>query len=478
MPEVTSTRSDAYDFAGWYGLGACLYADRVVVRDGRSPTGWRFRSSFYQTLRAFQRAYELHPATHRRLSSGGYEAVRRLFHTGGNQVRTGRAQAPDSGRFFGVPVWAGDSLALLTLRSDEVRAGEPPTMSAGRTQALRRLREMFHEVATAWRTADPGSASAREALAISLELLGDQSSLDTLRVARTLAVVPEEQLRLAAAEAWMRIKFALPYDLVGLRVARGLADSVLASRPAATGSEAPILASLAALTGRAALAASVIRGVSGEWRPPGPIAESAPALLAFASLGGPLDSVRALWRDVQLGIERLSLGERESERNEWLGRAATLVFPAAPTGEITDERITGDYLVDAQRAFARGDSAEVRRILGSIRGGGRSANPPESVTLDALFPEAWLLAALGETHEAINWIDPTLNALAQTAPRVFGDPARAGSLVRALALRAELAHRAGDQAGAARWARVVAVLWPNADEFLAPTVREMERLVM
>ena len=106
-----------------------------------------------------------------------------------------------------------------------------------------------------------------------------------------------------------------------------------------------------------------------------------------------------------------------------------------------------------------------------------SGSPPESVTLDALFPETWLLAALGDTREAISWIDPTLNALAQTAPRVFGDPARAGSLVRALALRAELAHRAGDQAGAARWARVVAVLWSNADGFLAPTVREMERLV-
>ena len=32
-----------HDFAAWYALGNCLRRDLVVIRDGRSPSGWRFR---------------------------------------------------------------------------------------------------------------------------------------------------------------------------------------------------------------------------------------------------------------------------------------------------------------------------------------------------------------------------------------------------------------------------------------------------
>src|SRR5439155_1746136 len=54
-------------------------------------------------------------------------------------------------------------------------------------------------------------------------------------------------------------------------------------------------------------------------------------------------------------------------------------------------------------------------------------------------------------------------------------PARAGSLVRAMALRADLAERVGDHAVAARWAAAVAAFWSDADPFLQPLVRRMRR---
>jgi hypothetical protein len=102
--------------------------------------------------------------------------------------------------------------------------------------------------------------------------------------------------------------------------------------------------------------------------------------------------------------------------------------------------------------------------------------PASDLTLDALFPEAWLLAALGKPREAIDWLDPTLGTLSASAPQAFVDPARAGALVRAMVLRADLAERVGDRAGAARWARIVTVLWANADSFLQPSVQRMDRL--
>jgi hypothetical protein len=51
------------------------------------------------------------------------------------------------------------------------------------------------------------------------------------------------------------------------------------------------------------------------------------------------------------------------------------------------------------------------------------------------------------------------------------------TLVRGMALRAELAAQAGDTAGSRRWAQHVVTLWSNADQELRPTVQKMQKLV-
>ena len=102
--------------------------------------------------------------------------------------------------------------------------------------------------------------------------------------------------------------------------------------------------------------------------------------------------------------------------------------------------------------------------------------PPAEVVFDALYPEAWLIAAVDGPRASADWLDPTLNALATTDPEVFADVTRAGSLVRAMVLRAELAEKMGDRATAARWAHVVVTLWSGADSFLKPAVERMEHL--
>ena len=467
---------DPYDFASWYALGNCLSRDDVVQRDNLSQSGWRFRSSYQQAIRAYVRAFQLLPSIHRSLRGDSYESVRQLLMTGGNNVRLGRALAPDTTTFVARPVWQGDTLVLLPYPR-EATAG-PEVVPEAVNVATRHQRELFHEVATAWVTAFPRSADALEALAVSLEMLGDPAALDTLRHAAALAVTPGERARIAVGEVWMLVRFSVPADVAGLRAARALADSVLRAYPPPKAPEPLLLATLATLTGHAQLAAAYGREppAATEWIVPAPLAQTALPLVLLASLGGPADSLRTLEQLVDSSIDNgLAVPRRQQARLQWLARAATLAFPDYRFKSIAKLAGAGDYLLDAQAAFLRGDTAFVLRLYVELRTARRHL-PPSQLTLDALYPEAWLLAALGDESAAIAWLDPTLVSLLSTPPEVFTEPARAGSLVRAMALRADLAERVGDHAAAARWAAAVAALWSDADPFLQPAVSRMRRL--
>jgi hypothetical protein len=466
-----------YDFAAWYGLGTCLSGDDAVLRDAASPSQWRFRSSYHEATKAYQRAFQLLPSMHSSLRGGSYASVRRLLMTSGSEMRPGRAVAPDTTSFAAYPSWQGDTLAFVPFPVRAILA-RSWVSSQATAIAVRRQREQFHEIATAWVTAFPRSADAMEAVAISLEMLGDSAALDTLRRARALARTPEEQIRIAAGEVWMRVKFSLPVDLVSLRAARALADSVLRANPLPNAPEPLLLASLAALTGRATQAVAHTRhpAAVAEWKVPPPLAQTALPLLVRSALGGPADSVRALERLVDSAIDNaVPVQVRQLARLQWLARAATLAFPVYPSRLISKLSGRGDYLLDAQAAFLHRDTAAVRQMFVDLEAA-RRGEPPADVTLDALYPEASLRAALGDDRGAIAWLDPTLAALPATDPETFTDPTRAAALVRAIALRAELAERVGDRAAAARWAHVLIELWSDADPFLQPVVGHMRRL--
>lgn len=256
-----------------------------------------------------------------------------------------------------------------------------------------------------------------------------------------------------------------------LRTARKLADSLLSQFPPPTAPEPLLLASLAVLTGRATRAAAYMRetAVRLRWGIPPPIARTAPALLVFAALGGPLDTLRALQHVVDSAIERdIPVDQRPDERAQWFVRAASLAFPRYRFPGFTALAGAGNSVVDAQAAFAGGDSIAVRRIF-RMKVARRRKFAPEDITLDALYPEAALLAEMGDTAAAIAWLDPTLAALGAAQPQLFDDPTRAAGLVQAMVLRAELARSVQDSLGATRWARAVGVLWGDADSFLRAT---------
>jgi hypothetical protein len=134
-----------------------------------------------------------------------------------------------------------------------------------------------------------------------------------------------------------------------------------------------------------------------------------------------------------------------------------------------------DGLLDAQVALSQGDSVPARRLFGSLRVERQNVQPGNR-SIDVLLPEARLLVSLGDDRGAIDWLDPTLAVLAEASPEMFTDLPRAGALVRAMALRAELADRVGDRATAARWAQAVIALWAGADPFLIPRIHRMQQL--
>lgn len=136
----------------------------------------------------------------------------------------------------------------------------------------------------------------------------------------------------------------------------------------------------------------------------------------------------------------------------------------------------GNYRLVMQWRLARGDTAGVRedfRNLLEVRRGLR----PGDVAFDGTYHEAWLLLAIGDTAEATDLLDLSLEALPTLGTDLIDQLPEVATLVRGMALRAELASRTGDSTTARRWAKNVVLLWSNSDGELQPTVKRMQELV-
>jgi tRNA A-37 threonylcarbamoyl transferase component Bud32/tetratricopeptide (TPR) repeat protein len=467
------------DFAAWYGTGNCETSDDAVLRDPRSPSGWRFRTSYHTALKAYRRAFELLPSLLGAFRGDAYESAGRLLFTRGTQARRGRAVRPDTTTFQAWPAWQGDSLAMVPYPEAAWRRSGVPSPPTDR-EAIHQQRLVLRDLALTWATAFPQNADAREGLATALEMLGDPAALDTIRGARRLVRTDAERIRVMGSEAWMKARMSLPDRLNDLAAARALADSLLgryATRPSAP--EPSLLASLAMLTGRPTLAAALLRreAMIAGWDVAGGVASPGVALLAFAAAGAPADSLRATEAEVEAAITRsIPVAGRTDARLEWLGRAATLAFPDCRLASLESLVGLGDPVVDVLVAFARGDTAAALATFAMDARARQQQTDPASRTFDTIFPQAWLLAALGHGREAMDRLDPTLAVVGEIAPRGLELPVHAGSLVRAMALRAELARRTDDPATARRWARAVLALWQHGEDAVQPLVGRMAPL--
>jgi hypothetical protein len=472
---------EATDFSAWYGAANCERADNAVLRDARSPSGWRFRASYHHAAMMYSRAFQILPAVHREFQSSWFSGMDAVLFTSPTQLRFGVAAPPDTGLFMVYPSWddVGDSLTFVPYRLQEVRQALPWTYPASHRDAVRHQRELMRRVSTTWRAAFPASADAMLAVAVALDKLGDASSVDSLRIARSLTTDANERLRVAIAEVWLQVKYALPDNLHALRVARTMADSLLMANPNPSSAMAEALASVAILVGRVSSATALanLDHESLDVSPPQSVRMLAAQLRILAAAGVAPDSLAHLEAAVSAGIDQTVVRERNSDmRVRLIGRAATIAFPSYRSPILAVLAKSGRDLAQAQEQFSAGDSAGMRQVLERMTLN-RRAMPAEFLKLETLLPESELLMSAGDYRGALQRLAPTLDAQSVSELEWMKTPVGAALLVRAIGLRAVLSARVGDRSAAARWARAFMALWGDAEPILRQQVARVAVLV-
>jgi hypothetical protein len=133
----------------------------------------------------------------------------------------------------------------------------------------------------------------------------------------------------------------------------------------------------------------------------------------------------------------------------------------------------GNYRLVMQWKLARGDTAGLRHDLAELREVRKDLRPGD-VAFDGTYHEAWLLLAIGDTAEATHLLDLSLDALPTLGTYLLDQLPQVATLVRGMALRAQLAAESGDSGTAKRWANDVVVLWSGADRELQPIAVRMQ----
>ncbi|MBI3791342.1 MAG: hypothetical protein HY275_10755 [Gemmatimonadetes bacterium] len=467
-----SIAADSTSFLGWFGAANCLARDRAVLPDPRSPSGWRFRTSYRAALTRYRRAFEQHPATLRSLRGDGYLELRRLLKLNAGMLREGVAASGPPAVFYALATLSADTLAFIPFPAAVFQAGRSPVLTrtlASVSAAVRRQQELFRDIAITFISSDPQGSEPREALAWAQLMLGDASALDTLRSARRLATSAPMQLRLQGEWAWMRAILSYPDDVEGLRLAADVADSVLGS-PARGDVDPVLVASLAGLTGRAELAASVEAGHASTRNTglPLPLAGPSRRLLALAASGAPGSALDPVARHLDSLLDHATAqAERRSLRGLAFGRAAALASLDVTLPHADEVIDAGPQVGEARAAWRRGDASAASRALAGIAAERRLFSAAD-LSLDVVLPEAELLARLGRPDEAVRWLDPVL--LAVRARAAAPEPITSLVLVRAAAFRARLARETGDSATLGRRVEALRALVGRGDAMVKALV--------
>jgi len=474
---------DSLDFTVWYGLGECRARDTVIVKSAASPSGYKFRSGYESAIRAYTKALTLVPTAHLAFAGVGFERLSGLLFTQSSQLRSGAIDS-DSSYWGAYPSLANDTLAFVPYPYADIANGKV-SESKSAAAALARNRALLERLAAGWTLELPESATAFEALARALELQGriggtdaqDSSALAALRHARSLAVDSVDRRRLGVMDTRLLLVSGHFAD------ARALADSMLAT-PVTTPAEAGALKAVAALTGRVQrtiellrVEAPTVRFISIDnhlVKPQPAVAEAARALLGYASFGAPVDSLIAGKQRVDHAIDSYVPDDsRAMMRETVLNQPLGLAYPVAPALALQRHGGGGDYLLDIQRAASKHDTASVHKLLATVAKM-RALGRPGELSIYLTYQEAWLLLQVGDTAGAARQLDATLTALPTLNPYLLDYVQDGAFLVRAMALRSDIAANSGDQRTAARWGTAVSELWAGADAPLAGVVARMK----
>jgi hypothetical protein len=450
--------------------------DNVAVRDSASPSGWRMRSSHRAGVAAYEQALDLLPSAYAGYEHEKFDGLRRLL-----SIRTGlwfaRAAAPDTGRFWGRIALLNDTLAMVPYPWSVVALGGPGSIPPGFVEAQASRISYFRKLATGWSSAFPNRAGPKHAMALALEMSGDPHAIDTLRLAERLATDTVRKVQLAAAEILLRVKFGSNADAAWWRGVWKSADSLLRNfRPSEVHAQA--LTPLAALLGRCDDAVSWSRFRTRETLPSlsQGLVDAADLHVVRVSLGcspGPtVPSLGALVDLVAQDTRGLGAETRTFVTAMVLQRPTTLAWPIDSNAVERVAAQSSDLLIHAARSLARGDHSSAREIMTRFE-----LQYVEAVgtSPDVGYPAARMYLALGDTARGILQLDRSLSGLRENNPGTLNDPVVAATLVRCMALRADLAQARGEQGIARQWGGIVSVLWSSADREPASAVRRLSR---
>jgi len=469
--------ADSLDARAWYGLGDCLALDSMIVVDSASPSGWSFRTSWSAAARAYMHAAMVDPAAHSALS---YAMIASLLPTTPLQIRSGRTADASAKAFAANPSLVNDTIAYFPVPLADFSAAKAVAVPATLPDALRRNRDILLGFARQWVSTNPDNPDAFEALAAAHEARGElgtdsEGAGGAIRRARSLAVSPEQQIKLANVDVRLRLKRG------ELESMRALADSLLSVWAGRTPPKdiAARLSGIAALTGRLDRAGE-LRAIAWSERNAGlgiapPLTSIASRLFVRAAAGVCDDSLIAMRHEVDRIMESYSQPARiEAVQRELVVRPMSFAFPCLGPRAL-DGLPALTPLDIAQHAAAAKDSRRVRAVLDSLDDVRRVLLPGE-VALDFTVQEAWLRASIGDTAVAVRQLDRVLNALPTLGQWATRDDAQAAAVGRALVLRAELAASMGEVAERQHRAKEALVLWQHADASFGPTLDRLRAL--
>lgn len=450
---------DSSDFTGWFGLGQCLADDPVVVEAPGTASGWAFRSSYREGLRAYMRAMELIPLSVLAYRGSAISHLVERFYVEHNNFRLGVWVGPDqdSVEFAAFPVLLADTMGFIPRPLASVLNGDWPDEHPILAQTLAQ-RDLL-ATTRSWTNSLPQSQAAWRAHALALELAGMLDSpadraagaLPTIRWARGLAGGKHEAIELSTTQVRLLVKLSRFGEV------RALADSVLQQVIPVGPEEHRWLAGLAALTGRVDRAAQLVRGAAGAEDFPGPdgtilaadsaLKAEALALLVYATFHGPADSLRAV--DERLSHLARAPGDVSSNllRDALRYRATVLGFPllGSPLG--------GGPLPETEQAIARNDLTSAHQSITRLRAL-RSGMRAGDRGVEGAVLEARLHLLLGDSTAALSDVTEILGSMSTTGWHLIDDPAQAASVGLALSIAADLTG-SGDR----RWAIARDSLW-------------------
>jgi serine/threonine-protein kinase len=481
-------RADSADLSGWLGIGDCQAQNRTVVKDPRSKTGWSFQSSYEAAARAYQRATELGSiATGSDFQGWVLGRLSGVLYAVTNHVRMGFAAKPESQTFAALPYLDHDTLAFAPYDARDLASGRFDPAPSAVERAAARNRDLLRRSAEEWVRRSPKNAAAYDSLAGWMEVstgvatVGERpvSTIDVVRRALALASDSTQRLRLAIAEVRLLIKEAQFAN------ARAEADSLLRSGAGGRAVEVPGVAGLAALLGRVEDVARLSQAANDRLRVhvadgrtvtlSPQIAGEAARLMAYAAFSLPGDSVSAIAERAAALVDSYFPDHAVASqvRGTVIGSALSLSYPSGAS-LLQAMTIQGDQTSRAYALLARGDSTAARTLLRSAQrmNEGRSAG----TAIDRNLRRARLALVLRDTAYALRELDPTLRALPTLGLSLLEEVPQIVSLIRALALRAELAERIGDRATAVQCASAVVAIWSGADAVLQPLVGRMKVL--